>query len=239
MGGCTKTSPHPQALAAARRTRFSLRLLLLAVGAVAVGIGIWTRQARIERDARRAVAEAGGWVVCDYQYDEEGAFHSAAEITAPRMLVRCLGEASFSHAESVHFRGRDQRLSDEQLAVVSRLPHLRRLTAIADREAGVPRITDRGLAALANCRTLEILILENTAASDDGVAALSRLPNLKALRVAGGGITDAALAHFAEMTQLQRLGTSGTSITLDGVERLRELLPNCEVSGPRPPPPGE
>jgi hypothetical protein len=43
-------------------------------------------------------------------------------------------------------------------------------------------------------------------------------------------VTDTGLEHLRGLTQLQLLYLGGTQITDEGVKKLQEALPNCEIT---------
>lgn len=48
-------------------------------------------------------------------------------------------------------------------------------------------------------------------------------------RLDQANVTDACVRHLAELTQLQRLDLTGTKVTAEGVAKLQQALPNCEI----------
>ena len=58
---------------------------------------------------------------------------------------------------------------------------------------------------------------------------VSKLSNLSSLRLSNTSISDAGLVHLARLPKLQDLQLLNTKVTKNGVEALRDVLPNCEV----------
>ena len=130
------------------------------------------------------------------------------------------------------------RVTDDDLACLADLPHLRRLyladTEIGDRGlaavAGLPnlervslwktKVTDAGMAHLARSTNLRVLDLHHTRVGDAGLKRLAGLTRLEKLSV--GGVTGAGLAHLQGMTELEELGLRG-SITDADLARLAPL----------------
>ena len=72
-------------------------------------------------------------------------------------------------------------------------------------DAGGNRITDRSLEHLAGC------------------------PTLRTLHAASTKLTDTGLSHLHPCKGLQFVDVSKTFASPEGVEKLRQALPNCEV----------
>jgi hypothetical protein len=67
------------------------------------------------------------------------------------------------------------------------------------------RVTDAGLAALANCAQLRHLDLNGTGTSDAGLLRLKKLAHLSTLRLGKTRVTDAGLEHLGALTRLTEL----------------------------------
>lgn len=91
-------------------------------------------------------------------------------------------------------------------------------------------VTDTGLKVLAPLTQLTHLGLDGTKVSDAGLNHLEKLQELLFLNLAGTSITDAGLAHLHGMKRLEQLHLTNTKVTKAGVEKLRALLPRCEIS---------
>lgn len=108
----------------------------------------------------------------------------------------------------------------EQLA---RLPFLKHLSWYNS------PLEDRDLAALANSRCLEGLVIFNDPVTDTGAKSLSKCKSLVRLNLAGTPIGDGALAALSKLPNLQRLDVSRTAVGDVGVRaisrsaRLRHL----------------
>jgi Leucine-rich repeat (LRR) protein len=77
--------------------------------------------------------------------------------------------------------------------------------------------------------------LSDTNVTDDGLKHLQGLTQLRTLDLSATNVTDAGLKHLQGLTELQILDLNGTKATGDGVKRLQRALPNCRISGNRPP----
>ncbi len=125
-------------------------------------------------------------------------------------------------------------------AVFSRFQDLLRLRALNLRSTS---ITDAGLARLAVLTEIQDLDLSHTAVTDAGLKQLRPLARLHTLNLAYDDITDAAVGELKAFQSLQDLGLAHTHVTDAGAQRLQQLLPDCEITGPsgvqvpRPDPP--
>ncbi|HWA99287.1 MAG TPA: hypothetical protein VG713_12375 [Pirellulales bacterium] len=108
-------------------------------------------------------------------------------------------------------------LSDAGLEKLARLPKLQHLR-VRGGDFG-----DRGLAALAGCRELQILNLPVTHATDAGLAQLSRLPKLVQLRIGSPTITTAGLQSLEQFPELRRLHLIDVPVSDAGLAVLQQL----------------
>jgi hypothetical protein len=56
------------------------------------------------------------------------------------------------------------------------------------------------------------------------------MPQLQWLYLDDTGITDAGLKHLVGLTRLQELDLHGTHVTDEGIAKLQEALPNCQIT---------
>jgi hypothetical protein len=111
------------------------------------------------------------------------------------------------------------KLTDDDLAPLSRLPSLRTLDLQYSE-----KITDKGVKHLTGLVNLESLTMRKNLLTDDALADIKKLPKLTSLKLADNRITDKGLIHLKEMTQLQALDLSGNSEISDaGLEHLKGL----------------
>ena len=79
------------------------------------------------------------------------------------------------------------------------------------------------------CPNLEILKLnDNRVWDNNSMEALSQLPALHTLELRRTNITDASVESLSKLN-LRSLDISQTRITQEGVERLRQALPDCDI----------
>lgn len=108
-------------------------------------------------------------------------------------------------------------MTDELAKELPALPHLESLTLSGS------RITDSGLAALAELKSVHTLLLDGTQIGDAGLKALAALPQLQNLNLAGCPITDDGLAELAALTDLRMLNLGQTKVTGAGLKHLAAL----------------
>jgi hypothetical protein len=114
--------------------------------------------------------------------------------------------------------------ADADLAALCELRGLRALS-LED-----TRVTDAGVARVAGLPGLADLSLEGTAVTDAGLKALGGMRGLESLDLTATRVTDAGLGELAGLPGLRVPDLSGCpDVTAEGVARLREALPRCEV----------
>jgi len=132
----------------------------------------------------------------------------------------------------------NKNISDEGISHLCRLPSLKKL------DIGHSQATDRGLARLAEVKTLEYLKLPGGVIhrrsdtiytiTDEGLAHLSKLENLRHLSLScsskGVAFTDAGLKKLKELKSLEVLLVGGKEITASGVEYIASLPNLRELS---------
>ena len=255
-----------------RRFRFSVRLQMLAILVVALGLGWRVEKARTQREAVSAVRRSGGVVGYDYEFDSKGDPNPKGRPPGPRWLQRRLGPEYFGEVYMVAFedwKSRDEleglefldgltrlrslyldhayKITDDDLAHLERIPHLRRLwlghsrvgdaglamlkghTEIQDLYIEGTPVTDAGLVHLREMKDLRVLDLRGTKVSDDGLANLAGFKQLKELAISGSGITDRGLDHLKGLTKLERLYHDGTRVSDAGLAALKQSLPRAWV----------
>jgi mono/diheme cytochrome c family protein len=92
------------------------------------------------------------------------------------------------------------------------------------------KITDAGLANIKGLTNLQRLHLELTPITDAGLAHLKQLPNLTYLNLYGTKVTDSGLEQLAGLKYLRNLYVWQTEVTDAGVKKLKEALPDVDVS---------
>ena len=144
------------------------------------------------------------------------------------------------------------KLNDTQITDAG-LEHLKGLTELKYLNVNETKITDTGLMYLKGLTNLQGLDLTDTTITDAGLEHLKGLTKLFWLQLAFTNVTDEGLKHLKEMTILKILDLSFTNITDEGLEhlkgltklqllnlndkvtdegvqKLRQALPNCEIN---------
>lgn len=85
------------------------------------------------------------------------------------------------------------------------------------------------LALLRRFTCLEMLDLSRSNIDAGNLASLADLASLKQLRLSSCKFEDADVDTLGRMTQLEKMWLLDTDLTKDGYERLRSLLPDCQV----------
>ena len=114
-------------------------------------------------------------------------------------------------------------IGDHGLQCLSRLPNLQSLLV------GYGSFSEKGLAHLRSNQKLTRLWLHGCELQDAGLVHLASLPLLNDLLLTASTVTDAAIPHLSQLGSLKNLELDDTNMTLEGVERLREALPNCRI----------
>jgi hypothetical protein len=113
----------------------------------------------------------------------------------------------------------DTTITDDGLAKLGRLHSLR------DLNINQCRVTDRGLAHLAELPRLELLRLGKSDITDDGFASAGRIGTLRFLILQNAHITGRGFKHLHGLKNLESLYLQGNPLTGEGVADLRRALP--------------
>ena len=227
-----------------RWLRFNLRTLLIVLTVFCVWLGWYLLRVEQQRDAVRWVAEDGGTVRYDYDFDLDDESIDDGKPSVPKWLLDMLGVDYFS---TVTFVGISMELSDvTPLATlkslrflylsntqVSDVTPLTGLTNLEQLLLGKTQVTD--VTPLAGLTNLEYLDLSDTQVSD--VTALAGLSNLKYLWLKETLVSDVTpLAGLTNLEQLVLRGTQVSDVTpLAGLTNLKYLyLSNTQISDVTP-----
>ena len=84
---------------------------------------------------------------------------------------------------------------------------------------------------LRGLNSLKYLDLTGTKVTDAGLVHLKGLANLEALMLTHTQVTDAGLVHLEGLANLKCLDLRRSpQVTDEGVEKLQQSLPDCEIS---------
>lgn len=109
-------------------------------------------------------------------------------------------------------------LRDEHLQSLAVLPQLEALDL-----SGCPKLTSKGLTALASATRLKELALDNTSLDSAALKALSPLKELRSLRFRSTRVNDEGLVVLAEFPALAELSLGGWQVTEEGLAKLKAL----------------
>jgi hypothetical protein len=114
--------------------------------------------------------------------------------------------------------------TDATIAELRRFPTLETL-------ATGKGITNKGFQRLADIRSLRSLSIgdKNPHVSDETLQFVGKLTQLTQLSVRKSPISDSGLKHLYSLGNLRSLNLQGTQVTAEGVAKLQEALPDCEI----------
>ena len=99
------------------------------------------------------------------------------------------------------------------------------------------KLSDEGLANVADLVNVEQLGLNGTSVTDAGLSHLSKMSKLEQLNLTGTEVSDAGLASLTGLTELVRIDLQDTKVTDEGMKHLEQLpnlmwiqLSNCPIS---------
>jgi hypothetical protein len=230
-----------------RRTlAISLRLFLVLVLVAGSWMAWKANRTRAQRRAIRAIEQAGGEALFDYQY-QHGKVVRDGRPREPVWLRKWTGDEFFHDVVRVNFFSTDSRVN----AAMSGVEQLDGLVELDFVDSG---LDDTGLSHVKNLRGLRVLELYHTAVTneglrhlrslvnleelefspdtpagdsvnvkEDGLANLEGLKRLRKLSLFNTGVTDRGVAHLRGLTSLEELDLSLTNVTDGGVEHLTGL----------------
>lgn len=107
---------------------------------------------------------------------------------------------------------------------------LKNLTQLEELHLQESYLTDAGLAHLQGLKQLKELDLHKSLyITDKGLESLGSLSKLSKLELSYTKISDGAINALLALKGLKSLHLTGTRVTTDGLKRLREGLPRCEI----------
>jgi hypothetical protein len=172
-------------------------------------------------------------------------------VPARVLLIRALGSgvAPLSPALVAKAAGDDARIEpaipESPLLRVSfpahraevddtRVSELARIASnVVELDLSRTRVTDAGLAAVAEMKRLARLDLEGTAVTDAAVRRVQKLAELRYLNLVGTKVGDAALGEIAKMEKLEAVYLFGSEVSEKGVAELRAKRPSLKVQNER------
>ena len=231
------TEPRCPTLKGRRRWfQYSLRTLLLVMLLASVGMSwfsVQMRRAEKQQAAVRAISEAGGGAVYDFQVSGTDQYIDGATNPWPMWLYEAVGIDLLANIAAVNIA------TDAEMKELASLQHVRSLSAHHLTDDGLrhvatlgelqelllqgSQVTDAGAEHLKGLSTLRTIDLGRTKITDAGLRHLEGLRQLQLLSVWGNKITDAGLVHIAKLPQLRTLSLAETQVTDAGLEHLRTM----------------
>ncbi len=186
---------------------------------VAGGLGWVVNRARIQRDAIARIDRSGGWLMFDDQVDENGLNRTPSTPAWQGWVGRTLGDDFVRKPRNLFMNGRPRGpLSEETWRAMADLTDLVAIHLPGD------DVDDGRLASLKRFHNLRVLDLsDNDRVTNAGIAHLANLDRLMNLRLGWTGIDDVGLIHLKKLTRLQYLDLTGTRITDAGSPHLKLL----------------
>jgi Leucine-rich repeat (LRR) protein len=108
--------------------------------------------------------------------------------------------------------------------------HLKGLTNLRFLNIGANRLTDAALAHLRDMKKLTELHLQMLRIQGDGLTVLREFPNLEIVSLWRSNVNDTHVELLGTLQQLKNLNVEFTEISPSGAERLKTMLPNCQIT---------
>lgn len=194
-----------------------LLAIWLFVDSVVAPFAVRLHQKSHERAALAFVRETGGYFQYHWQHDYR------YEAPGPEWARQLLGENFFDDVEYVVFEGVPHKLTDDGLARLWPLAHVKSLSF------RYANITDDGLRHLVGFHQLAYLDLMYAQVRGPGLQSLSKLPGLKELSLVRTPIDDASLANLRKCKALEHLNLEATNISGSGLAALSRLPHLAEI----------
>jgi hypothetical protein len=142
-------------------------------------------------------------------------------------------DAALSHVSQLNTL-RILKLEYNQLLTDKGIEKIAGLNQLSELDLAFVPVTDQSIESLAQLKSLKKLYLYGTLISDEGLRHLPELPELETLYVGrdeGAEISDASLEILTARQSLKTLGIPGTRFSAEGIQKLRDELPNCTLVG--------
>lgn len=218
----TITAPNENQRQTTRRfsvLRISIRTVLIFQAVACVWLAFVTNAARSQKLAVDRIKELGGEVAFHYQLDSMMNWRTTPKPPLPAWLIDLIGEDYLRRISVVNLDDRSDPQNDD-LRVFTRTADLRQLT-LCNRK----RITDDGLAHLAQLSRLEVLALDGTNIQGNGLQHIVNMKRLKGLALHNTPLTDDGMQYIGKLDGLEWLVLNNTNITDDGLLAIESL--NC------------
>jgi hypothetical protein len=120
------------------------------------------------------------------------------------------------------------RITEKGLAALADLPELEELF-LDGTESPAPQVTDQTLDVLRHLRRLRTLSLAKTQITDAGIAKLVALQDLRFLDLEATQVSDASIPTLMKLPKLKDVILVQTNVTARGVTRLQLARPDIEL----------
>lgn len=222
-----------------RRRRWVTRLLVvLALVVVAAAWGVWFLMHRhwMAASALELDGLSVRWELADGAWRHGGGTHvtNTRSTWQPGNVTGAELErlADLRRVETLSLTG-CLRLTDIDLAILSRLPHLKTLDLTMTRphpSYDPSPLSDAMLDNLTGLDELEELVLVDVNITDTGLARFPSLPNLRFLDLTGTAITDSGVTAWIDrLPALETIALERTAVTEAGVAALWRARPGLVV----------
>ena len=217
--------------------RLSLRASMLVVLALACGLGWLANSARAQREAIRAIEQAGGKAFYGWQlkclatpdYEDLSSNNPGAKPRWPQWFVDWVPPDYYSTVKLVMIIGE----ADPVMPHVGRLRHLEEIDFVPGVKGNglVMGPTDAGMVHLRGLTGLRHLNLSvgtfsgavGSKITGKGLAEISGATRLQILQLQGSPLTDLDLAPLEGMTDLRVLSIESPGVTDEGLKHLAGL----------------
>ena len=210
-----------------RWLQFSLRTFFALLTVFGVWLGWTVNRAKKQEEAVEWVREMGGWVLYDYELDEDGNQIMDAIPPGPTWLRESLGPGFLDDVVQAQVAGHWSAPSHSHIMDATPLAEL---TGLQRLYLNYNQVSD--LTPLTGLTSLQELWLDYTQVSD-----LTPLAGLKSLEWRDLKNTPVKnLTPLAGLRNLEALWLDNTPVSKEQVEELRKALPNCNISWSPPDP---
>jgi len=189
-------------------------------------LAAWIKEGAKFGDWKGNVAGAGGdhAAPAEIKLPEVAAADNAAVEAVRGKGALCMPLAQGTNLLDVGFTSGADKITDAEVALLAPLAQQVYCLNLAG-----TKVTDAGLAPLANLTNLRRLHLEKTAVTDAGLVHLKGLANLEYLNLYNTQVTDAGLANLEGLKNLKNVYLWQSKATDAGVAKLQAALPNCKI----------
>lgn len=187
------------------RFRFSLRTLLIVNTLLSIGFGLFFSRVQNERWAAKAIAEANGIIVYDWQVRPAGSDSKFKPTPpGPKWLRKHLGAHWLDRIVEVSLNGYGNRSKKNRFSEVG--PHLTKLRALRSLTLWGGKLDHAGYQLLGRLTQLEKLHLRlKSEIGQQSAVAIARVTSLRELSLDKARISPEALQELAKLPNLESL----------------------------------